>query len=279
MNRLIKKWIIWWGSFSIALFPGFASAKAEEVSLEAYAAHFSLRLAGYGFLAIVGLLLIATLLRKPNEQIKQLLFVSVASLTAAVTVVLVGTTLYLNTISWSNGPVHWHADFEVWACGQELDLLDPQGRFSNKTGTPTRHEHNDKRLHIEGVLVNEEDATLSSLFAALGGRLTGNELVFPTNDHLATYQTGGTCPDGLPGFVQVFAYQTSPDGYYQQRPVDPSLHQIAAQSQVPPGDCIIVEFGLLVTKTDRLCRSYVVAEEIGELKGLRSDRAVGPGEE
>ena len=62
--------------------------------------------------------------------------------------ILIGSTIYLNTNSDSGGPVHWHADIEFWACGNEIELRDPTG-FSNKIGTGTLHEHDDHRIHLD----------------------------------------------------------------------------------------------------------------------------------
>lgn len=266
--------LIAWGGKIFA--HGETSSGTETTNIELVTGAFLLKLSLYALAAVLILMAVAISFPRPREWLKRLLFWSIVVVVAATTIFMAAITIRLNLISWSGGPVHWHADFEVWACGQELDLLDPQGFLSNKTGTPTQHEHNDKRLHIEGVVVHEEDASLSHLFNSLGGRLTKNELHFPTNSGMVIYQNGDRCPDGSPGFVQVFVYQMSPDRYYQQQLVDPSLHKIAAQSQVPPGDCVIVEFGSLKEKTSHLCKSYKVAEEIGKLRGLRPNETVGP---
>ncbi|MEK6839694.1 MAG: hypothetical protein AABX72_02030, partial [Nanoarchaeota archaeon] len=72
---------------------------------------------------------------------------------------LIGSTIYGNMISHTKGPVHWHADYEVWACNQKLDLVNPKG-LSNRIGTSTFHEHGDDRIHVEGVVHSLEDVAL-----------------------------------------------------------------------------------------------------------------------
>lgn len=199
---------------------------------------------------------------------KKTLFLGIAAAALVPTIVMATTTIYLNVISSSKGPVHWHADIEIFACGQELNLKDPEG-FSNKIGTATLHEHNDKRIHLEGVVVEHDDASLGEFFKVIGGNLSTTNLAVPTNEKVATYQNGDACPTGA-GEVQVFVYRTDAEQYYSQEKVtDPAAYILAPESQVPAGDCIIVEYDTPKAKTDKICRSYKVAEQIGKLKGER----------
>ena len=70
--------------------------------------------------------------------------------------------------------------------------------------------------------------------------------------------------------MQVFVYQTDSDDYYSQtKIVDPARYIISPYSAVPKGDCVIVEFGPMRDRTDKVCKSYQVAEKIGKLKGER----------
>jgi hypothetical protein len=197
---------------------------------------------------------------------KKTLFLGVVASALVPTLVMAGTTIYLNVISSSQGPVHWHADFEVYACGKELNLKDPQG-LSNKIGTATLHEHNDKRIHLEGVVLQHSDASLGEFFHVVGGNLTSTGFSFPTNEGISSYQNGDACPTGS-GEAQVFVYRTDGDQYYSQEKVsDPAKYIISPESNVPAGDCVIIEFDTPKSRTDKLCRSYKVAKEIGKLKG------------
>ena len=187
------------------------------------------------------------------------------------TLYMIVSTVYLNTISSSKGPVHWHADIEIWSCGKELELQDPEGSFSNKIGTATLHEHNDKRIHLEGVVVEPHDASLGKFFRVIGGEITPTSITVPTNTGPAVLTNGTMCPNGEQGTVQAFLFRTDDDGYYTQTKLaDPQDHIIAPYSTVPEGDCIIVEFGASKARTDRLCQSYEVALEIDKLKGEKN---------
>ncbi len=202
-----------------------------------------------------------------TAKMKKFLFSSIVIVILFPTLFMAVSTVYLNNVSASSGPVHWHADFEVWSCGKELNLKDPTG-FSNKIGTATLHEHNDKRIHLEGVVVNPDDASLGKFFHVIGGEISDISFTLPTNTGSVSVNNTTLCPDGRTGTVQVFVYQTDKDNYYKQTKIHlPEHYTISPQSNVPAGDCIIVEFGPIKSRTDKLCRSYKVAQQIGKLKG------------
>lgn len=137
------------------------------------------------WIASVVLIVGAVLARvfKDNKRLKLPLFLLMAGAVAASTLTLFGSTIYLNTKSESKGPVHWHADIEFWACGVEIELRDPQGALSNKIGTTTFHEHNDKRIHLEGVVVRKAvDASLVKFMSVTGGYLASDRIAIPLNE-------------------------------------------------------------------------------------------------
>jgi hypothetical protein len=205
-----------------------------------------------------------------NEGLKKFLFIGIVLVTVIPTIYMIASTVYLNTVSASKGPVHWHADIEVWACGKEIELQDPTGFLSNKIGTSTLHEHNDKRIHLEGVVVHPEDASLGKFFQVIGGEISNDSLIVPTNNGPVPYTNGSMCADGSVGEIQTFVYQVDKEGYYsQQKLANPEQYLISPYSQVPSGDCIIIEFGSNKDRTDKLCKQYKVAEEIDKLKGER----------
>lgn len=204
---------------------------------------------------------------KPDRA-KPVLFLLIVIPVVLATAVLVGSTIYLNQVSATGGPVHWHADFEIWSCGQKIDLVDPTG-LENRVGTAVVHEHGDDRIHVEGVLVDLEEASLHEFFEVVGGGLSAGELAVPLNAGSLAVRNGDLCPDGQAGELQLWAYRVANPrergGWqYVQERADPD-YVLSPHSAVPPGDCIILEFGPPRERTDRLCETYRLALERGEL--------------
>ncbi|MDP2735525.1 MAG: hypothetical protein Q8P12_04925, partial [bacterium] len=54
--------------------------------------------------------------------------------------------------------------------------------------------------------------------------------------------------------------------FYQEKLADPEEYVISPYGTIPPGDCLIIEFGKERERTDRLCTFYQVAEQEGELR-------------
>lgn len=119
-----------------------------------------------------------------------------------------GAFVHQSQTSWSGGEIHWHADYEVIVeeNGEynQLDLIDPTNfcegtnhesstmcSLNDRTGSTKYHEHNDDRIHLEGIFKERKDATLSAFFDTFGGRLTNTELVYPTNDRIVENAEGG----------------------------------------------------------------------------------------
>ncbi len=230
-------------------------------------ASYSLIIVGFAVALLLGLTALSLSLKHVSALMKKLLYGSFIAVTMLTTLFLAGSTIYLNVISSSKGPVHWHADIEIWACGREINLKDPTG-LSNKIGTPTLHEHNDKRIHLEGVVVEPQDASLSRFFQVIGGKLERNVLHVPTNEGVMLLSSGISCGDGMVRELQFFVYKTDTDGYYTQEKIaDPASYTISPEGNIPPGDCIIAELDAPKERTDRMCTSYRVAEQIGKLKG------------
>ena len=213
---------------------------------------------------LIILVVIAALIKKQGEFVKLFLFISMVLIISANTFYLAGSTIYKNQRSETGGPVHWHADFEVWNCGKEVNLIDPTG-WSNKIGTPVLHEHNDKRVHVEGVVLKHGDASLGSFFDVIGGKLTSQSLSMPLDDGATLNVNNGDDCNGQPGMVQVFVYKTQGANFSQQRVANPEDYILSGDSGVPPGDCVIVEFDLPKERTDKLCQSYKVQEQLGKI--------------
>lgn len=230
---------------------------------------YSLYLLIFGTISLAVLAVIALKAKKLGEDNKKLVFLAIVLVTLIPTIVMSASTVYINTISSSGGPVHWHADVEVWNCGREVNLKDPKG-ISNKIGNAVLHEHNDKRIHLEGVVLTPLDASLGNFFHVIGGNLSQSSYSVPTNEGLQTVPSGVDCGGAAKSEVQVFVYRVDKDNYYtQEKIVNPQEYIISPYSSVPQGDCIIVEFDTPKDRTEKLCRSYKVAEKIGKLKGER----------
>lgn len=226
--------------------------------------------------AVLAVLVAASVLaskkgKKPVPLLSHLLFWSIVVVVVAVTAYVAGSTIYLNAVSKTAGPVHWHADFEVWRCGELLQLVGPEG-LSNRVGSSVLHEHGDNRMHIEGVVVDFSDVSIASFFRSIGGDLHPGVFSLPTNTGMVTMRDGDSCPGeaGVPGELQVFVYKTV-DGKVVQEKLGSSGYEDYVPSpfsNVPPGDCIIFEFSPVAKdKTGRMCGSYEVAIKRGALNG------------
>ena len=216
---------------------------------------------------IVISVLLTIFLKNAGEGLKKILFSLIVIPTVVGTLFIAGSTLYLNFQSISGGPVHWHAEYEIWDCGEQLELGDPEG-LSNKVGSATLHEHNDNWIHLEGVVTKESEASLGKYFDIVGGDISDDSFRIPTNEGLISRHNGDLCPDGSEGLMQVFIYQTENKVYTQQKIKDPKNYLISPESSIPPGDCIIIEFDPLEKeKTDKLCEQYQLQKLKGNLYG------------
>lgn len=241
--------------------------------------------------AITGAALVVALVKKNrSETLSLFLFLSIVVPTVLTTFYLAGATIVENQSSATRGPVHWHADYEIYVCGKSakttrlpqtlipaaqahageadegLDLVDPKG-ISNRVGTSDFHEHGDKRIHVEGVVKNLHDISLGKFFEAIGGQLTPTLMRLPTNHGDVTVQNGTPCADGQPGAWQVFVYQTRDKVVTQVRLENFVNYVISPYSTIPPGDCIIFEFSSEPkNQTNKICPFYEIAIEKGELK-------------
>lgn len=188
-----------------------------------------LAVVGYGSIAFGILILIIVLFHKAmNEFVKRAVYTLLVALIAIVTIYLVITTLHLNIISLTKGPVHWHADFEIWVCDKEIKLAEPKG-LSNKQGVDLMHAHNDNRIHVEGVILDKKQASLGAFFYAIGGSLRDDGLKVPAGEGLVSVHDGDFCngqPAKLYAFVNGNLVENLPD------------YEISHYEKVPPGDRI-----------------------------------------
>lgn len=276
--------------------------------LEATVNSLSVNAVLIGSVVIVLCVILALLFVKKKPKLKLPLFLGILIAVLSTTTVITGGTIYLNTNSYVGGPVHWHADTEIWACGNELELRDPTGFLSNKIGTPTLHEHNDKRIHLEGVPITAQDASLGKYMNVIGGAITKDTLIVPLNDNddlyengegeedgdgsgaqapeqiqpyiktsakgkVAEFITGGYCGDQQAA-VQTYVYKfDKASKTYKQTKLDhPEDYSISHFGDVPPGDCVIFEYGPVKDRTDKLCKQYGVRDKnLCEKYGVSGD--------
>ena len=220
---------------------------------------------------------------KKTRRLKVLFFWLIAASVLFTSFFVAASTIYLNVVSETKGPVHWHADYEVWNCGKKLDLVDPSGGLfgvplSNRVGTSTFHEHNDDRIHVEGVVVKKNEINLKSYISTVGGTLEKGKLLYPTQEKkesgglFEVMEDGGLC-EGRPGKLQMWLYRVeNPDDinewrYSVSKVEDYESYVMSPETIVPAGDCFILEFGPEREATDRICETYRVKEERGELFG------------
>lgn len=284
-----------------------ASTSAGAADLEGKIGSASVRTVALVSLLVIALLVYAARLKRPKNKVKKTIFLSIVLLVTAATVFLFSTTIYLNAVSDSRGPVHWHADIEFWACGSELELRDPKGALSNKIGTATYHEHDDKRIHLEGVVVEKEfDASLEKFMQVTGGSIGSTGIIIPVEQSLLArdsdgdtdlkdtslldnyahqvdsgtvldLKNGGKCGNEL-AEVQVFvmSYDEDSKSYTQSRLAEPKRYVMRDKSIVPPADCVIVEYAPKMSRTDKLCNQYGVRDmtRCAEFTGGKSDPKV-----
>ncbi len=188
-----------------------------------------------GLASLIALALASILLRKKLKVLhKRYIFAVIAAIIISVTSFLVFTTVYANYFSVSGGPVHWHADYEVWICGERMQMQESKG-LENKIGTSVFHHHNDNRIHVEGVVMNLEDIALGEFFETIGGRLTNESLeIILLDDSVKEVRNGDSC-GGVPGKLSMFVDE--------EENFDFDRFIIAPYGTVPPGNFINITFG------------------------------------
>lgn len=137
-----------------------------------------------------------------SERGKTILMVGFLLAVLVPSVYATGAYIHGVATSWSDGEIHWHADYEVIVQNEtggyeQLDLIDPSRfceetthessymcRLSDRTGAVEFHEHDDRRIHLEGTFRDREDATLQAFFRTFGGDLANDYMKYPTNEQV-----------------------------------------------------------------------------------------------
>lgn len=272
----------------------------NTVDLEQQIASLSITVVTWAAILLVIFVVITVALRDRAPQLKPYLFGTLAAILILPTLFFAGSTIYLNLKSESKGPVHWHAEIEFWACGSELELRDPSAFLSNKIGTSTYHEHNDKHIHLEGVVVRKaEDASLGKFMRVTGGSLSEQGIDVPLNEDSSTWFTQGDKRDGDEqgpltidqlenSFIKhtdtgpvahltnngqcndeaaelqtfVYTYNEESDTYSQRKITKPEDYTISEESSLgPPADCVIFDYDTPKDRTDKLCEQYGIRDK------------------
>src|SRR3989344_609015 len=215
---------------------------------------------------IIAVLLIIALLKKDqSEYLKLFLFCGMVVPTVLTTAYLAASTVEKNKSPATGGPVHWHADFQIYSCGQPVKLKKPTG-LSNRIGTPLMHEHGDNRIHVEGTVQDLTRVSLGNFFESIGGKLTNTLLVVPTDNGDFIMQNKMNCPQGGQPALQIFAYKADEQTktITQEKLSDLPGYILSPSSKIPPGDCLIIEFEPLKDKTEHICGFTKIAINNGE---------------
>lgn len=264
----------------IALAP-LAALAHGEVRLDEQVASLIVTAVWVTAIWVALLVLIAITRRELTDNLKIELFWGISAPVILVSLFVAGSTVYLNVVSETKGPVHWHADFKIYNCGQEVGLeaglIDPEG-LSNRIGTPVFHEHNDQRIHVEGTVFELSHLSLGSFFETIGGRASHGQLLVPTNEGFVQMTNGDRCRGGIPKYegksarLQAYLYRTEGKEVFQEKLVDWPNYVLSPHTTVPPGDCIIFDFSPEVGgQTDKICDFYLIELEKGDLSAVNFD--------
>jgi hypothetical protein len=256
MNRMFRQLLIIILFFLILLLPIYAHGDIDDGHNEKEDKEpFVLTPPNLVKIVSVWVLIITIFLfscKKQAHKHKHLFFWILAIPIIAASLYLAIDTIQHNVTSVTKGPVHWHADYQVWTCDEQLDLIDPKG-LKNKIGNPVFHEHNDGRIHVEGAVQKLEDVNLKNYFNAIGGQFSNDKVSYPTNDGLVTYQNGETC-NQEPSTLKVYV-----NGKIVE---NPATYVLTPHTQVPPGDCIIIEFSPQNNPTtEKICNSWLAMDQ------------------
>ena len=213
---------------------GFAAANGTGTSSEnPYQGLLAVSI--YAFVGIIILSVLAAVFQKNiGENGKKAAFFILAAVIVLTTIYLGGSIVLTNVTSVTGGPVHWHADYEIWACGEKIETKTSEG-FSNRVGTPLFHNHNDDRIHVEGVVMDWKEIHLGVYFKAIGGDFTQEALTLILKDGTTkTWRNGDRCPNGHAGTLKLYVNGVQNDKMDE--------YIISPYSNIPPGDFLKIVF-------------------------------------
>jgi hypothetical protein len=146
---------------------------------------------------------------------------------SAVVVLTVVALLYWGFTSinlspaYSSGQVHWHADLELFVCGENIPLPSPLStkvaHGQSYIGTPLMHSHGGTQIHVEGTVSKAKDITLGKFMTSLGLDFTQTQLLDKSN--------GDFCGD-TEGKVKLFVNGIDSDTLSDEVIVDDRKYEI-----------------------------------------------------
>ncbi|MBI4044273.1 MAG: hypothetical protein HY392_01025 [Candidatus Diapherotrites archaeon] len=230
--------------FSSVFVYGHEGEEEEEViqSPSVYLPADPFTIATYVFLLVLVLSVLSIFFQgKMGEKTKKIVFVIVAVTVFLTTIYAAGSTVYLNVVSESGGPIHWHADFEIWVCGEKAGKLEGPEGLSNRVGTPVFHHHDDQRIHVEGIVVKKEDIELGKFFDSIGGEFHADHLkVKLESGDTLEYSNGDECPDGKAGKWRMYL-KNFDTGNFEEN-LELNKYVLKPFFNVPPGDYLVLTF-------------------------------------
>lgn len=236
---------------------------------------------------LITLIVAAITTQQSRPAFKKPLYTLMVVVVAITTFIISSMPIITNLNSPTNGPVRWATDYQIWACGNQLNLRGPQGILSNRVGTTTLFELQDNRIHFEGTPLNiSNDTSLGKFMQVVDGQVTDSNLIVPVDQGstfigtpsapeqlqpftginrdgtFVSFTNGASC-DVTPSEVQAFVYRFNPgtDTYTQTKITHPAAYEMSHTDQVPPGDCVVLEFAPPEDHTDHLCPSYGVRDK------------------
>ncbi len=215
----------------LLLAAGLVFAHSEEGAQSGGNEVFWLGVSTAIILAVVGFSVLSA--EKMGAQAKKICYSIIVATIAISTLYVVGTTVKENLDSATGGPVHWHADYEVWACGERLALGESEG-IEGREGESLLHNHNDYRIHVEGTVKELEDVSLGEYFHSIKGEFSSEQLKVVLKDGSVLEKSNGDLCSGRPGKVMLYV-NGKPNYEFDD-------YVIAPYSQVPPGDYIRIVF-------------------------------------
>lgn len=225
-----------------------------------------------------------------DASLKKSLFNLCVAVIAVSTTTLVWLNLYLYSKISNPGLASWNAGIEFWVCDVEVEIENPSWFKADRIGSSKIYEADDKKIHVNGLISDSgAEATLGSFMRSIGGSISEKSFTLPIDKkqvedevdgdnvdiggiknierfvrigsdgrYTLTASNGMPCVDGKKTALQVFAYSYDKiNGTYSQEKLsDPNSYIISPERDVPPGDCLIIEYGQVKDTTERLCREY-----------------------
>jgi len=123
-------------------------------------------------------------------------------------------------------------------------------------------------MHVEGVVLDTKDVSLENFFATIGGNLTETSFSIPTQSGIREISNGVPCGNTPSGVWQVFVYRQDPNNptvFRQEKLMSYTDFVLSPHENIPPGDCIIMEYDAIKERTEHLCTFYQIDADKGTI--------------